>query len=44
MQLLRFVSYRVCIHLRDLHRSFSTKVVDSDQMIGATGSHEHTAC
>lgn len=44
MQLLCLVSYRVRIHLRDLHRSFPTKVVDSDQMISATGCHEHTTC
>lgn len=42
MQLLHFLSYRVRIHLRDLHRRVSTKVVDSDQVISATGGHEHT--
>jgi len=38
------VSYRVSIHLRDLHRSFSTEVVDSDHMICATSGHEHATC
>lgn len=42
MQLLPFVSHRVSIHLRHLHRSFSTKVVDPDHVISATSSHEHT--
>lgn len=41
MQLICFVSYSVSIHLRDLHGSFSTKVVYPDHVISATSSHEH---
>lgn len=42
MQVSCFESYSVGIHLRNLHWSFSTKVVDADHMISATSSHEHS--
>lgn len=36
------ITHRVSIHLRNLHRSFSSEVVDPDHMISAAGRHEHT--
>lgn len=37
-----FITHRVSIHLRNLHRSFSSEVVDPDHVISAAGRHEHT--
>lgn len=34
--------YRMSVHLSHLHWCFSTEVIDSDHVISAASSHEHS--